>query len=247
VDDSGNVWQLSIYNRQDKSFAAYDQAIKRSQHPANLNVRVFDGATPAFDGFTLVLEKWDDKLSLIAANANPSLNLTPLVRYEPFLQLEATNVLFNNQFVTKTCPGKERYNVKQPKLPVNIEQTCRSPETVTGITLASIRPSENVFSIQAMVYGLRSRFEHGNREYKIFFGGANSGNGLDNNGFDGAFGSDQKIFVIEKWADQNELQAHMDTSTVDYIKDASGLISQPTSIYMKAVWQEVHPKGSPEC
>jgi quinol monooxygenase YgiN len=240
MDDSGHVWQLSIYNRQLNISAAYDEAITRSHHPANLNIRVFSATAPTLDGFMLVLEKWIDKLSLTAANADPSMHLSPLVRYEPFLQLEATKTMFDHKVVTKTCPGPEAYSIRKQKLPIN-KKHAHISLNVTGITLASVRPSESVFSIEAMVYGLRSRFEHGNVEYNIFYGGANSGKGNDNNGFDGPFGSDQKIFVIEQWANKIELMAHMDTSTVDYIKDAGGLIAQPTSVYMNSAWKEVLP------
>jgi quinol monooxygenase YgiN len=223
----------------------YDFAVLRSLAPGNLNVRIFEGHDQ-YTGYTLILEKWSDKMSLFAANSDHYVNFDPLLQYSPFTQVETTNTMFGGQLLTKTCPLNDVYDTKKQNLPQSRADTCATG-SIVGITLASIREVENIFSIQAMSYGLRSRFEEGNLEYLVYFGGANSGNGMLNNGFDGPFGSEQKIFVLEKWDSFEALEHHLKTSTVDYIKDASGLVAQPTSVYMNSHWTEILPANSPTC
>jgi quinol monooxygenase YgiN len=222
----------------------YDFAVVRSLAPGNLNIRIFEGHDQ-YAGYTLLLEKWADKMSLFAANSDHDVNFDPLLQYSPFLQVETTETMFGGQLLTKKCPPNSVYDVEKQALPLRSE-TCAT-NSIVGITLASIRDSEKFFSVQAMSYGLRSRFEDGNQEYKVFFGGANSGDGMENNGFDGPFGSEQKIFVLEKWKSLKSLAHHMKSSTVDYIKDASGLVAEPTSVYMNSHWTEILPRNSEFC
>jgi quinol monooxygenase YgiN len=241
--DSGNVWQLTLFKSNPESNIWAD-VVSRSNNPQNLQLRFFEGQAN-YAGYYLVLEKWSTKIAMIAANAdskfsNPDFNI--VFRYGNFMQVETTPDFFSecndedvlHKYIAERTPFEKKKGGFKYEL-----DGCRANDMV-GFTLASLTDRGLLYGLDAMAYGLRSRFENGSISYNVFFGGANSG--MENPSFDGSTGKNLKIMVVERWRDAYTLREHLHTKTVDYIHAVAGLTTVPTSILLSSPFDEWLPK-----